>query len=217
MADGKKSIIVYADWMKKFEALSDEEAGKLIKHFFRYVNDLSPKAPDRVTELLFIDIEQSLKRDLVKWEKRAERSRENGKNGGRPPIDKNPEKPIQTQQVILEPRKPDSVSVNVSVTSKDVDDKEKIPSATFYTIHEFENSILDGTEFGLLCVRNGKKSLDQVKILFPIFIQEKKAESHLAWKTTADARKHFISWLKKQPSTEKTVAQRLTPYGQAAN
>lgn len=67
MAESKKSIIVYADWITKFEALNDEEAGRLIKHFFRYVNDKNPKAPDRITELSFIDIELSLKRDLVKW------------------------------------------------------------------------------------------------------------------------------------------------------
>lgn len=68
MANGKKSIIVYADWIELFDTLTDDEAGKLIKHFFKYVNDLSPVAPDRLTELSFIPIKQSLKRDLAKWE-----------------------------------------------------------------------------------------------------------------------------------------------------
>lgn len=67
MAENKKSIIVYADWIKKFEELEDDEAGRLIKHFFRYVNDLDPVAPDRITKIAFIDIEQCLKRDLIKW------------------------------------------------------------------------------------------------------------------------------------------------------
>lgn len=115
MAENKKSIVVYADWIDKFEELEDDEAGRLIKHFFRYVNDLNPEAPDRTTKLMFIDIEATLKRDLVKWEKRAERSRENGLKGGRPTTQENPEKPKETQQVILEPRKPDSVSVSVNV------------------------------------------------------------------------------------------------------
>ena len=115
MAEGKKAIIVYSDWIDKFEELSDEEAGRLIKHFFRYVNDLNPVAPDRTTKLMFIDIENSLKRDLKKWEIRAERSRENGNKGGRPPKNENLEKPEETQQVILEPKKPDSVNVSVSV------------------------------------------------------------------------------------------------------
>jgi len=43
MAENKKAVIVYADWIEQFEALNDEEAGKLIKHIFRYVNDLNPE------------------------------------------------------------------------------------------------------------------------------------------------------------------------------
>ena len=72
MAENKKSIIVYADWIEQFEYLTDEEAGKLIKHFFRYVNDQKPIAPDRLTEMSFIPIKQSLKRDLIKWENTLE-------------------------------------------------------------------------------------------------------------------------------------------------
>lgn len=79
MADGKKSIIVYADWMDKFEELTDDEAGRLIKHFFRFVNDLDPIAPDRTTKLMFIDIQNSLKRDLNKWENIKEKRSEAGK------------------------------------------------------------------------------------------------------------------------------------------
>jgi hypothetical protein len=68
MATGKKNILVYADWIDKFEELEDDEAGRLIKHFFRYVNDLNPEYPDRTTKLMFIDIKATLKRDLDKWE-----------------------------------------------------------------------------------------------------------------------------------------------------
>jgi hypothetical protein len=77
MAEDKKSILVYADWKNIFEELSDEEAGRLIKHFFRYVNDLNPQAPDRLTKLLFEPIKQTLKRDLVKYEEKREKNRQN--------------------------------------------------------------------------------------------------------------------------------------------
>ena len=112
MAENKKKVIVYSGWIEKFEALEDVEAGKLIKHFFRYINDLNPKYPDRITELSFIDIKSTLKRDLVKWDKKAENSRENGKQGGRPP---NPIKPTITQQVNSEPKEPVNVNVNDNV------------------------------------------------------------------------------------------------------
>lgn len=71
MAENKKRVIVYADWIDKFEELEDDEAGKLIKHFFRYINDLNPEAPDRTTKLMFIDIKNTLKRDLDKWEEKS--------------------------------------------------------------------------------------------------------------------------------------------------
>ena len=81
MAENKKSIIVYAEWLEQFEYLTDEEAGKLIKHFFRYVNDLNPIAPDRFTEAQFIPIKQTLKRDLDKWEKTLQERSINGRLG----------------------------------------------------------------------------------------------------------------------------------------
>lgn len=81
MAENKKSIVVYADWIDKFEELEDDEAGRLIKHFFRYVNDLNPDFPDRITKLSFIDIEKQLKRDLIKWEKKVDERSYNGRLG----------------------------------------------------------------------------------------------------------------------------------------
>ena len=68
MAENKNKILVYKDWISTFESLSDEEAGKLIKHFFRYINDQNPESPDRLTSLLFEPIKQTLKRDLKAYE-----------------------------------------------------------------------------------------------------------------------------------------------------
>lgn len=81
MADNKKKIIVYSDWIELFESLTDDEAGKLIKHFFRYVNDQNPVATDRITELSFIPIKQTLKRDLEKWESKLDERSISGRLG----------------------------------------------------------------------------------------------------------------------------------------
>ncbi len=67
MADGKKSFILYADQIHLFENLSDEEAGVLIKHIFKYVNDMNPEC-DRLTTIAFEPIKQQLKRNLKDWE-----------------------------------------------------------------------------------------------------------------------------------------------------
>lgn len=80
MAEGKNKILVYADWIDIFDPLTDEEAGRLIKHFFRYVNDQNPESPDRLTALLFNgNIKPTLKRDLKKWKEITEKRSEAGK------------------------------------------------------------------------------------------------------------------------------------------
>lgn len=81
MADGKNTIVVYKDWKNIFEKLTDDEAGKLIKHLFRFVNDENPTS-DRLIELVFEPIKLTLKRDLKHWETVIEKRRESGKKGG---------------------------------------------------------------------------------------------------------------------------------------
>ena len=89
--EGKNGFILYADQNELFDQLPDEKAGQLIKHILKYVNDEDPETDDIIINLAFTPIKQQLKRDLVKYEERAERSRENGKRGGRPK--KKPRKP----------------------------------------------------------------------------------------------------------------------------
>ena len=111
MAENKKSFVAYCDWQETFEELSDEEAGKLVKHLFNYVNDKNPETSDKLTKMCFIPIKQSLKRDLKKYEKYVEKQSVNGKKGGRP---KNPTLSQITQPFIEKPKKADSVSVSVN-------------------------------------------------------------------------------------------------------
>lgn len=68
MAENKKSVIVYAEWIDSFEDLTDAEAGVLIKHFFKYINDKNPVLEDRLLLAHWKFIERSLKRDLQKWD-----------------------------------------------------------------------------------------------------------------------------------------------------
>ena len=81
MAENKKGVIVYADWIEHFETLEDVEAGQLIKHFFRYINDLNPECQNRIIQIAFNPIKSVLKRDLQKWENKKEKSSENGRIG----------------------------------------------------------------------------------------------------------------------------------------
>lgn len=111
MAKEKKSFVAYCDWIESFEELSDEEAGRLVKHLFRYVNDKNPEDPDKLTKMCFIPIKQALKRDLNKYQIIRERNIENGKKGGRP------KKPTGLFGLNEKPKK--AVNVNVNVNDND--------------------------------------------------------------------------------------------------
>ena len=81
MAKDKKAFIVYSNWEQTFENLTDEEAGRLIKHLFRYVNDREPVAPDRITEIVFEPLKAVIKVDLKKYEKVIENKSYQGRLG----------------------------------------------------------------------------------------------------------------------------------------
>lgn len=82
MAENKKSFVLYVDWITTFEQLSDKEAGVLIKHLFKYVNDQNPKLDNRILNIAFEPIKNSLRRDLKKWEANKVKRSEAGKLGG---------------------------------------------------------------------------------------------------------------------------------------
>jgi hypothetical protein len=79
---GKKSFVLYTDQREVFDELSDEDAGKLIKHIFSYVNDEDPVTEDKLIKVAFLPIKTQLKRDLRIWDEKKEQRAEAGKKGG---------------------------------------------------------------------------------------------------------------------------------------
>lgn len=146
MAEGKKSFTAYCDWLEMFEELSDEEAGQLAKHMFRYVNDLNPEPPDRIVKVAFIEIKKTLKRDLTKWMEKAETNRINGSKGGRP---KNLKETQNNRTVNSETHDNPKKGVTVTDTVTDTDTvkvKETIKDRKV----EFSKKILTHIEAGYI-------------------------------------------------------------------
>jgi hypothetical protein len=116
MAKGKKSFVLYSDQKELFEALTDEQSGKLIKHIFRYVNDENPTLDDPILKIAFITIKSVLKRDLNKWENQIKQRSEAGKRSAE-------SRKRNSTTVNERPRNStDNVNVNVNV-SDNVNDK----------------------------------------------------------------------------------------------
>ena len=185
MADGKTKVIWYTNWSKNILKLSDEEAGKLIKHFSAYVLDLHPEPVDRLTELLFDPIEDTLIRNLAEWKKKQTTNRLNGQKGGRPR--KTEENPIKPNGLIDNPEKGVKVMVmdmvkakvmgsdTVSVIGKPKKEKE---------IFNFKNSLIElGFEKPLiedwLKVRIKKKATNTVTALTRFVNQVQKSDTDI--------------------------------------
>ena len=96
-SEDKKSFQLYNDYIDHFSLMSDEEAGKLIKAIFCYVNDLPCEELAGLPLMAFSFIRSQLKRDSDKYDARCEINRRNGKLGGRP-------KKVQTEVNFSEDR-----------------------------------------------------------------------------------------------------------------
>jgi len=125
MATDKKSVLLYCDLIHTVEKMNDETAGKFFKHYLRYINDMNPKTDDLVVDISFESVKQNLKRDLKKWEQRAENSRNNGKLGGRPRLVKEPKEPSGLINNPTEPKEPVTVTVTDTVKVTDINKQKR--------------------------------------------------------------------------------------------
>lgn len=73
MAKNKKSFVLYCDIIHTVNKLPDEQAGQLFKHVLAYVNDQDPEPTNPIIEIAF----ESIKRDLIKYEERCKKNRQN--------------------------------------------------------------------------------------------------------------------------------------------
>lgn len=193
MAANKRGVIVYSDWIEKFEELEDDEAGRLIKHFFRYINDLNPEYPDRTTKLMFIDIKNTLKRDLGKWEEKSPQRIEKARIAGLASAEarklKKELNSTNELQAELNPTKSTvSVSVSVSDTVSVSESEKEISNSSFKdTLEKNENWKNEiSTEFKMSSEEVVKKLNDFYKHLSTSFKDHPSLHEFV---------KHFKNWL----------------------
>lgn len=78
--EGKNSAVIYCDVIHTVEKMKDVDAGKLFKHFLRYINDQNPEPPSSIVEIVFEPMKQQLKRDLKKWKTKSIKNAEIAKD-----------------------------------------------------------------------------------------------------------------------------------------
>lgn len=111
----KDNFLLKRNQKEVFDELTDEEAGKLIKGIFSYVETGDSNLKGSL-KAIFIPIKNDIDRNEEKYQRIIERNRENGKNGGRPKKNEDLEETQKTQSDILEtqgnPKKPDACHIS---------------------------------------------------------------------------------------------------------
>lgn len=120
MAKDKNSFLVYSNWEQTFENLNDEEAGRLIKHLFRYVNDREPIPPDRITELVFEPLKAVLKVDLKKYKIVCEEKSLQGRLGNLKRWHNDLFLLVENKSITLEEAEEKAVNRKTSVSDKNI-------------------------------------------------------------------------------------------------
>lgn len=197
MAEGKKSFVAYSDWKNIFDELPDEDAGKLIKHIFSYVNDEKPQSDSVLIKAVFANIKATLKRDLDRWEKQLKQRSEAGKLSAEKRSTKFNDRSTVVDETVRNPTV--SVSVSVSDSVNDVIIIDEI----------IEKLLTQKIWCDSICIKHGLKNHSEINPLL------KKFKTHL--ESTKEIHKkekyfiqHFNNWIVKQKSTSKETSIKST-------
>lgn len=98
----RKSFMFYLNWKTQLDILSDKELRRFIYNLISWHQDENVELNTKTDLLVWNGVLPALEVNDDKWNSRADKSRENGKRGGRP----KKEITQETQQVISEPKKP---------------------------------------------------------------------------------------------------------------
>lgn len=190
MAEGKKGFVLYTDLIHTVRKMPRELQGDLFMTILEYVNDENPEPTDLTIDLVFEGIKQQLKRDLKKYEARADRARQNGSKGGRP---KNPKKPSGLQKNPVEPKKPDTVNDKVTVIDK-VTDTDINDDDVLISIEKCKEKYLSDERLKKAIKEN--LNIPDLETRLTDFNKHLETQSEYS-KKWSDYTSHFINWHKK--------------------
>lgn len=101
----KENFLLKKAQQDVFESLSDEDAGKLIKGIFKYVNK-GESDLESYLKVIFIPIKNDIDKNEEKYEMVCERNKLNGKKGGRPKKEETEKNPKNPDGYFGNPKKP---------------------------------------------------------------------------------------------------------------
>jgi hypothetical protein len=117
----RKSFMFYLTWKSQVEILNDKELRRFINNLIQYHDGGGIELKSKTDKLVWNGVLPGLEINNEKYHSQVDRSRENGKKGGRPPREK---KSQETQQVFEKPKKPDNSKEEI-LNREEIKDKSK--------------------------------------------------------------------------------------------
>jgi hypothetical protein len=195
MANGKKSFVAYADWKDVFDELPNEEAGKLIKHIFSYVNDESPKSESLLINAVFANIKSTLKRDLDKWENTKGSRSKAGKASAEARKKDKENKQNPTNLTNVEFVEQNSTNSTVSVN---VNDNVNTTTVIKYSAEKAIEICLIDLEWVSEVEKNYNLKNEHFILAFNDFKSHCISIGKNEERTIFDFKYHFVNWVKKK-------------------
>lgn len=108
----QKSFLFYLNWEQQVDLMKDDELRRFIKNLCRYARGEDVELTSREEQLCWLGIVPALEINKVKYDKKSEANRENGKSGGAPKGNQNASKSKTTQNNPNNPIKDKSKKTN---------------------------------------------------------------------------------------------------------
>lgn len=131
----KDSFILYTEQKEIFENLSDEDAGKLIKQIFKYIETGQEPEINGMLKIAFIPIRQNLDRNNDKWEDIKQKRSEAGKLGAE--IKKQKQAKEANANFAKNKIANQAVNVNVNVNDNNIKEINKEKSTAKANKHKY--------------------------------------------------------------------------------
>lgn len=185
----KDSFILYTEQKEVIDKLTDEQAGKLIKAIYEYVETDKMPQLDSLLEIVIIPFKQNIDRNIDKWEQIKQKRSEAGKIGAEIKKQKQAKQANVNFAKSKETNQAVNVNENVNVNDNDnvnVKDK-KIHFADYVTMTNAEYEKLVSTyskEFADQCITvldnykgaNGRKYKSDYRAILSWVIEKVKQE-----------------------------------------
>lgn len=189
---GKESFLLYHGYYEPIKDLSLEDKGLLFDAIFQYsIEGIEPSNTSRIF-MAFQFFKNQMNQDAKKYNRVVERNRNNGKNGGRPKTEDNPENPVGLQK----PKKADTDTDTETDTGTDTQ-KPTFQKDTYPTKKEAFEQMKADQLYIEECLRSltyrGWTSANDltVQILLRYFLHTKADIEN----TRKDMKRHFKNWL----------------------